>query len=425
MEIAKNYNQNLNFLNRHYIELELENLSYCAVIISWTVLQIAMFFVFRYLRYAIIYPRVYTLTEIFVNRSVDIINQLPKMKPSASDRVDQQENGNASNCNTDTVIPLEEITPSSPANNYVNTQVNGNARKSEIHSADNHTGRGTPCNFKVVLISLLLFNILLLMGLIALKCMIFKIIFYDNKLGGCIGRILCKGFLIFHTVATVGIVCLVIPEKLTMKLLKGCFNIFCCHCAYGKYTVPSCLCKSEVVISKDCMAKFITVNITLAGCYFLPCMILAIIYEPLQALFIYSSEIILIASLYFLLLSLCLFVYIIRDYWLQWSTCSNSKAKSICCFPFKACGYCLNLLGVALSFVVSFVIIILIIIVGGLSDFETLIEQEKALLLGIIALSILKLLYNKVNLASDFRSQNEIDNNNTGANTKLQSRHSI
>ena len=334
--------------------MKLENVTHpCLVIILLICLQITMFFTFTYLRYAHIYSWVCTQTNGFINYSVAIIEQFPRMLPSSrsEDPQDSHMNGNARNTG------CQETAIEMPPDKIEN-------RQSLISMI-----KGSLSIFNVVLFLALVIIQIIAIYVVTIKC-----------------NTLCEVPFIIYCVFII----LIGFSVVFGKAIKECCYSICNH---------------EITISKICTYIFeenttlsihstiIAANIVLSGCYYLPFVILAIIYDPLQALFIYSSELILIASSYLLLLSICYFVYIlIKFYTLR----QSSKEKLMCCFPFKACAFCINLLGVALSFVFFLAIIVVIIAMGGLSDFEALKEQEISLLLGIIALSILKLLYSKV-----------------------------
>ena len=139
------------------------------------------------------------------------------------------------------------------------------------------------------------------------------------------------------------------------------------------------------------MEKAITVNITILGYYFLPYMLLAIIHDPLQTVLIYCIEAVLITFVYFILLGFCYLIYVIYIFCQSFRKEENSE----CCF-LKAFTFTITLLGVAMSFVLSAIIIIFIIIRGGLGDFEALKEQKDSVFFGVVALSMLKLLYSQV-----------------------------
>ena len=164
-------------------------------------------------------------------------------------------------------------------------------------------------------------------------------------------------------------------------------------------------------------AMSITVNAVHLGCYFLPYMLLAFIYNPLQTCFTYLGLGLLIICIYLLFL---IFTYCCtsictkfsdsstHDFLGFYKTCTPSYRKTI--KPLFSCmGYFLLSLGILLVTIYFSAVIIYVLTLGSLNDFEVIQNLVPPLLIGVLTYAVVKPTYKQAKQVINLDDESRIE----------------
>lgn len=128
----------------------------------------------------------------------------------------------------------------------------------------------------------------------------------------------------------------------------------------------------------------VSVNIIYIGCYFLPYMLLAFIHNPLLTMFTYFMVMLLVACVYLI----CLGAWSLHDFFIRKYSDypdSEKRTKLLSKFLHSCMAWAM-----AFSIIMFVFVMIYIMTLGSLDDFEELKDLAPSLLIGVVGLFLLK-----------------------------------